>query len=113
MTRDNDPTAPAEACAIRAACVRTGDFSLAGATLYTSCEPCPLCLSAALWARVERVLYAADRYDAARGGFDDLELYELFARDRSERSTSVAGVVVPEASSPFDARLASSERVAY
>jgi guanine deaminase len=113
VTRDNDPTAHAEVCAIRAACARKGDFRLVGATLFTSCEPCPLCLSASLWARVDRVLYAADRHDAARGGFDDLEFYELFARARSEWSTSVAGVVVPAATSPFDAWLASTERVAY
>ena len=75
VTRDNDPTAHAEVCAIRAACTAKGDFRLHGATLYTSCEPCPLCLSSALWARVDRVLFAADRHDAARGGFDDLEFY--------------------------------------
>jgi guanine deaminase len=73
VTRDNDPTAHAEVCAIRAACAAKGDFRLHGTTLFTSCEPCPLCLASALWARVDRVLFAADRHDAARGGFDDLE----------------------------------------
>ena len=69
--------------AIRAACAALGDFSLAGCVLYTSCEPCPLCVAACLWARLDRVAYAADRHDAARGGFDDHEFYELFDRDRS------------------------------
>jgi guanine deaminase len=113
VTRDNDPTAHAEVVAIRRACAVRGDFSLAGATLYTSCEPCPLCLSAALWARVDRVVYAADRHDAARGGFDDLEFYELFARDRSEWSTAVDAVPLAGASGPFDAWLAKTDRVAY
>ena len=96
VTRDNDPTAHAEVLAIRAACAAIGDFSLAGATLYTSCEPCPLCMSAALWARVDRVVYAADRHDAARGGFDDREFYDLFARDRSTWHTPVETVPVTE-----------------
>ena len=69
VTANLDPTAHAEVVAIRAACQAVGDFSLAGATLYTSCEPCPLCLSASLWASVDRVVYAADRHDAARGRF--------------------------------------------
>ena len=76
VTRDHDPTAHAEVVAIRRSCAAVGDFSLAGSTLYTSCEPCPLCMSAALWARVDRVVYAADRHDAARGGFDDREFYD-------------------------------------
>ena len=113
VTRDNDPTAHAEVLAIRAACAARGDFSLAGATLYTSCEPCPLCMSAALWARVDRVVYAADRHDAARGGFDDREFYELFARDRSTWHTPVDALPVPDRTSPFDAWLARAERVAY
>jgi guanine deaminase len=113
VTRDNDPTAHAEVLAIRRACAARGDFSLTGATLYTSCEPCPLCMSAALWARVDRVVYAADRHDAARGGFDDREFYDLFARDRSTWHTPVETVPVPDAVSPFDAWLARAERVAY
>jgi guanine deaminase len=68
VTRDLDPTAHAEVTAIRNSCLAIGDFSLAGHSLYTSCEPCPLCLSAALWARLDRVVFAANRDDAAAGG---------------------------------------------
>ena len=66
VTRDLDPTSHAEVCAIRAACQKIEDFSLAGCVLYTSCEPCPMCLAASLWAHLDRVVYAADRHDAAR-----------------------------------------------
>jgi guanine deaminase len=113
VTRDNDPTAHAEVVAIRAACASLGDFSLAGATLYTSCEPCPLCLSAALWARVDRVVYAADRDDAARGGFDDREFYELFARDRGTWDVRIDSVRPDNASAPFDAWLENEKRTDY
>ncbi|GAA4712365.1 nucleoside deaminase [Nocardioides conyzicola] len=113
VTRDNDPTAHAEVLAIRTACADLGDFSLAGSVLYTSCEPCPLCVSAALWARLDRVVYAADRHDAARGGFDDREFYELFARDRSTWPTAVEAGRHPEAFAPFDAWLSNTERTAY
>src|SRR5690606_20083792 len=65
VTRTLDPTAHAEVVAIRAACAVVGDFTLAGCVLVSSCEPCPLCLSAALWARLDRIVYAADRDDAA------------------------------------------------
>ncbi len=113
VTRDLDPTAHAEVMAIRAACQAVGDFSLAGATLYTSCEPCPLCLSAALWARVARVVFAADRDDAARGGFDDREFYELFARDRATWDVVIDEHRVSDAAAPFDAWLATSTRTDY
>jgi guanine deaminase len=99
--------------AIRAACAARGDFSLVGATLYTSCEPCPLCMAAALWSRVDRVVYAADRHDAARGGFDDREFYELFARDRSTWPTAVEALVMPDRTAPFDTWLDTADRVAY
>ncbi len=113
VTRDNDPTAHAEICAIRAACAVRDDFALAGTTLYASCEPCPLCLAASLWARVDRVVYAADRHDAARGGFDDLAFYQLFARDRSTWETRVEAVAVPGRTAPFDAWLGQADRTAY
>jgi guanine deaminase len=113
VTATLDPTAHAEVVAIRAACQAVGDFSLVGATLYTSCEPCPLCLSAALWARVDRVVFAADRHDAARGGFDDREFYELFARDRSTWQVTIDSLRLENSPQPFDAWLALEARTAY
>lgn len=113
VTRDLDPTAHAEVQAIRAACTAAGDFSLVGATLYTSCEPCPLCVSASLWARLDRVVYAADRHDAARGGFDDLEFYELFARDRATWPTPIESLRLENSAEPFDAWLGNAKRKEY
>ncbi|MBS44015.1 MAG: tRNA-specific adenosine deaminase [Nocardioides sp.] len=119
VTRDLDPTAHAEVVAVREACRVLGDFSLAGCTLYTSCEPCPLCVSASLWARLDRVVYAADRDDAARGGFDDRAFYELFETPRTEWSMPVESLpagtaptpLVPFA--PFEAWLAKADRTHY
>lgn len=113
VTRDLDPTAHAEVVAIRAACRAVGSFSLEGCVLYTSCEPCPLCLAAALWSRVDRVVFAADRYDAARGGFDDLAFYELFARDRSTWELRIESLRPAHASEPFDTWLSTSARTDY
>jgi guanine deaminase len=113
VTAQNDPTAHAEVQAIRAACTALGTFSLAGATLYSSCEPCPMCLASSLWARVDRVLFAADRDDAARGGFDDRAFYELFETPRTEWSVPVQQHRSPTAPAPFDAWLASVGRVDY
>ena len=113
VTRDSDPTAHAEVQAVRAACRALGDFSLPGAVLYTSCEPCPLCLSAALWARVARVVYAADRHDAARGGFDDRVFYELFETPREQWHVVVEGMRPGNAADPFDAWLANGGRTDY
>lgn len=113
VTRDLDPTAHAEVVAIRAACARLGDFTLAGCTLYTSCEPCPLCVSASMWSRLERVVYAADRHDAARGGFDDLAFYELFARDRATWPMRVSAVALHESFTPFAAWLENADRTSY
>ena len=113
VTRDLDPTAHAEVVAIRAACRALGSFSLGGTTLYSSCEPCPLCLAAALWSRVDRVVYAANRDAAADGGFDDREFYELFARERSQWHLPVDHVSVPRARSPFDVWRAHASRIDY
>lgn len=113
VTRDLDPTAHAEVMAIRAACAELGDHSLAGCVLFTSCEPCPLCVAACLWARLERVVYAADRHDAARGGFDDHEFYELFARDRATWPTLVHAGEHDGAFAPFEAWLGKGDRTHY
>ncbi|GGE95500.1 nucleoside deaminase [Mycetocola zhadangensis] len=78
VTADNDPTAHAEVVAIRHACAELGTFDLTGSTLYASCEPCPLCVAASLWAHVDAVVYAADRHDADRAGFDDKRFYDHF-----------------------------------
>lgn len=113
VTRDSDPTAHAEVQAIRAACRTLGDFSLAGATLYSSCEPCPLCLSAALWARVDRVVHAADRHDAARGGFDDRAFHDLFALPRERWHLPIERIRPANAADPFDAWLGHDGRTDY
>ncbi len=84
-----DPTAHAEVGALRAACRRIGAHVLEQATLYASCEPCPMCLAAIYWARIERVVYACTRQDAAEAGFDDDAIYRDIARPWSERRIRV------------------------
>ena len=113
VTRELDPTAHAEVVAIRSACTVLGDYSLSGCTLYTSCEPCPLCLAAALWARLDRVVYAADRDDAARGGFDDRAFYELFEKPRTEWAMRLDQQPLDSATAPFEAWLATDGRTPY
>ena len=86
VIRDHDPTAHAEVNAIREACSVLGQVHLEACELYSSCEPCPMCLSAIYWARLGRVYYAATREDADEVGFCDAELYRELARDPRERS---------------------------
>ncbi len=98
----NDPTAHAEVVAIRQACSAQASYFLTGATLYSSCEPCPMCLSAAYWARIERVYFAATRHDAAAAGFIDAELYALFEH-RQASSMAVTRIELPEAAAALSA----------
>ncbi|TLM82765.1 nucleoside deaminase [Pseudarthrobacter sp. NamE2] len=104
VTADNDPTAHAEVTAIRTACRELGTFDLSGAVLYTSCEPCPMCLASALWARVERVVYAADRHDAASVGFDDAVFYEYFESQDRDSLMPVSKLELgdPQAPTPLE-----------
>ena len=113
VTRDLDPTAHAEIQAIRAACREVGDFALTGMTLYTSCEPCPMCVGAALWARLDRVVYAADREDAARGGFDDRWFHDLFNRERSTWPIRLEVLRLGASLTPFEAWATYADRVPY
>jgi guanine deaminase len=113
VTRDLDPSAHAEVVAIRAACQALGSYSLAGTTLYASCEPCPMCLATSLWARIDRVVYAANRDDAAAGGFDDRTFYELFGDPDAVWPTVVEAAEHPGAFAPFRTWLAHAERTAY
>lgn len=104
VTRDNDPTAHAEVVAIRAAAAATADFDLTGSVLYASCEPCPMCLASALWARVARVVFAADRHDAASVGFDDAVFYEYFENQDRDSLMPVSKLELgdPQAPAPLE-----------
>lgn len=113
VTPNKDPTAHAEMVAIRAACATLARFDLRGCTIYTSCEPCPMCLAALHWARVERIVYAASQQDAAAAGFDDAELYAEVARPHAERTTPIVQDLGDEGTEPFDAWERHEARVAY
>ncbi|MEO6943905.1 MAG: nucleoside deaminase [Lacisediminihabitans sp.] len=114
VTANNDPTAHAEVTAIRTACARLQTFDLTGAALYTSCEPCPMCLASALWARVATVYFAADRHDAAAAGFDDAVFYDFFDAPVAERSLPVAQLAIGGVHlAPFEAWTALESKVEY
>lgn len=89
VTVNNDPTAHAEIVAIRRACQNRNNFSLEGCTIYTSCEPCPMCLAACYWARLDKIYYSNTRQDAADIGFDDSHIYEEIKKDNNERSIPI------------------------
>jgi len=85
VTVNNDPTAHAEMVAIRRACTNINNFNLEGCIIYTSCEPCPMCLSACYWARLEKIHYANTKEDAANIGFDDQFIYDEFKKEKNHR----------------------------
>ena len=113
VTSANDPTAHAEIVAIRDACRKAGTFFLEGAELYASCEPCPMCLSAAYWARVSRVYYAASRTDAAEAGFLDEMIYEELAREVSQRRIPCIGLGRERALAAFREWKQKPDRIPY
>ena len=109
----NDPTAHAEIGAIRAACTNLATFELHGCELYTSCEPCPMCLAATYWARIERVHYACGHADAARAGFDDSMLYEEVAKAPAERKLAFTQMLRDEGLVTFQAWIDKTDRRPY
>jgi guanine deaminase len=108
-----DPTAHAEVVAIREACQRIGDYRLTGCVLLSSCEPCPLCLAASLWARLDRVVFAADRNDAADAGFNDRDFYDLFEQPKQTWPIPVLHRPTAGYDTPFSAWLSRTDRVEY
>ncbi|RAI44988.1 tRNA-specific adenosine deaminase [Rhodoplanes roseus] len=110
---DGDPTAHAEVVAIRDACRRLDTHVLEGAVVYTSCEPCPMCLAAIWWARVTEIVYANDRVAAADIGFDDQALYDEVARPLEARVLPLRRLAAEEAAEVFRAWEAKPDKVAY
>lgn len=102
VTANNDPTAHAEVSAIRAACEKLGTFDLSGCEIYSSCEPCPMCLSAIYWAHIDKVYYANNKTDAKNIGFDDSFIYDELALPQAERKLKVDTLMRSEAIKAFE-----------
>lgn len=113
VTSSNDPTAHAEVVAIRRACQALGRFDLSDCEIYSSCEPCPMCLAAVYWARLKRLAFGNDRQAAAAIGFDDEFLYAEVPKPISERSIPTAQLLADEARSAFDAWAVKPDKIAY
>lgn len=113
VTSTNDPTAHAEVVAIRRACSNVGHFELTQAELYTSCEPCPMCLSAAYWARVKTIYFAADRTDAARHQFDDDFIYQEIPKKIQDRKIPMVQVLRDEAYKVFQEWDKKADKIRY
>jgi len=113
VTSAHDPTAHAEISAIRAACTALGRFSLAGCEIYTSCEPCPMCLGAIYWARLDHIYYGNTRVDAARIGFDDEFLYTEIAQPPQARKIPMSRLLEAEAAEAFEAWERKPDKIRY
>lgn len=101
VTVDHDPTAHAEVQAIRDACRNVGDFRLHGCTLYVSCQPCPMCMGASYWARIEKIVFAATATDAAAVGFDDMFISEELMRPLQARALPITQLLRDEGLLPL------------
>jgi guanine deaminase len=113
VTSANDPTAHAEVVAIRRACEKLGTYNLEGCEIYTSCEPCPMCLSAIYWARLDRIFYGNTKVDAAEIDFDDDFLYTEIPKPIAERSIPTEQMLHEESIKAFQAWAVSEDKVPY
>lgn len=113
VTSSNDPTAHAEVVAIRNACENAKNFSLEGAEIYTSCEPCPMCLAAIYWARIEKIYYGNTRKDAASIDFDDDFLYQEIPKDTAQRKIAMVQCAHAEALDVFKEWQSKTDKVPY
>ncbi len=113
VTSSNDPTAHAEITAIRNACKKLNTFDLSGCELYTSCEPCPMCLAAIYWARIEKIYYANTKEDAANINFDDDFIYKEFEKNKFERSIPMEQLGRESAIKVFEEWAKKTDKVEY
>ena len=113
VTTTNDPTAHAEVVAIRDACQNLNSFELNDCEIYCSCEPCPMCLSAIYWARIDKIYFANTKNDAANIGFDDAFIYQEIEKPYSERSIPVETLMRNEAKEVFDLWLKKEDKIEY
>jgi guanine deaminase len=113
VSATNDPTAHGEVVAIRNACANLNTFDLSGCEIYTSCEPCPMCLAAIYWSRMDRIYYGASADDAHAAEFSDRDLYEQIRKPISERAIPMEQGLRDEAVAAFDAWVKNANRVRY
>ena len=113
VTSSNDPTAHAEIVAIRGACQALDTFSLTGCDIYTTCEPCPMCLAAIYWARLDTVYFGNTRQDAARIGFDDDHIYREIPLPLDRRALPMRRLLAAEAASAFDEWDRKPDKISY
>lgn len=113
VTANHDPTAHAEVQAIRAAGLELGTFDLTGCDLYSSCEPCPMCLSAIYWAHISRLFYASGKEDAAAAGFDDAFIYRELALQPSSRRLTAEAHPSADAAAVFERWVAKADKIDY
>jgi guanine deaminase len=113
VVSSNDPTAHAEIVAIREACKALNDFQLTGCEIYTSCEPCPMCMSAIYWARPDKVYYANSKVDAANIGFDDDFIYQELKLDYSKRKIPLERILEVEAIKAFEEWAKKNDKIEY
>lgn len=113
VTSSNDPTAHAEVVAIREACKKLETFDLSGCEIFASCEPCPMCLGAIMWARIDKLYYAADRSDAAHAGFDDDLFYSELALSNEQRMLKPTQILREESVKVFEKWIDTVDKIPY